>query len=194
MKPVNAQTLFFCLPFWFKSNTNTSQKDTVSSALIQSYQTFQTVRLLKRMMTNMRDPVSRTCSAVSILSFPSSSRSLWTTTVEPRPSSTLASPCRTAGCPATSPTDNICRDYAATAPGRYPHTHTCTTHPQLHTCRRLLKGNSRMTSYVPGRIVKSYGFCRVERLSKRWCGTASHKDSQDYSPNVDMQRHNSQMH
>ena len=114
-----------------KHNTHFPKRYTVSSALIQGYQTFQTVCLLKRLVTNMRGHVSRTCSAVSILSFPPSSRSLWTTTVGPRPSSTLASPCRTAGCPATSPTGNICRDYAATALGRYPHTHTH-THTYLY--------------------------------------------------------------
>lgn len=59
------------------------------------------------------------------------SLSLWTTTVEPRPSSTLAFPCRTAGCPATSLTGNICRDYAATVPARCSHTHLYYPHRDL---------------------------------------------------------------
>lgn len=50
------------------------------------------------------------------------SPSSWTTTVGPQPSLTLASLCRTAGCPATSPTGSICRDYEATALERYSYT------------------------------------------------------------------------
>ncbi|MEQ2216874.1 hypothetical protein XENOCAPTIV_024195 [Xenoophorus captivus] len=47
------------------------------------------------------------------------SHSLWITTAEPQPLSTLGSHCRTADCQATLLTDSTCRDSEATVLERY---------------------------------------------------------------------------